>query len=91
VRTELAIAAVALAAVSLLLFVLAIRRLYMRQADVTVTMLRRYDDRLAEFAQTLNDALYQLFIQSEVTLEDCLQYSSDPNEFLRMAGKSIQS
>jgi twitching motility protein PilT len=41
--------------------------------------------------QTLNDALYQLFLQSEVSLEDCLQFSSDPNEFLRMAGKSIQS
>jgi twitching motility protein PilT len=39
--------------------------------------------------QTLNDALYQLYVQSEVTLEECLQYSSDPNEFLRMAGKSI--
>jgi twitching motility protein PilT len=39
--------------------------------------------------QTLNDALYQLYIQGEVSLEDCLQYSSDPNEFLRMAGKSI--
>jgi diguanylate cyclase (GGDEF)-like protein len=56
-RTELAIVAVALAGVSLVLFVLAIRRLLARQADVTVTMLRRYDDRLAEFAQTLNDAL----------------------------------
>ncbi len=39
--------------------------------------------------QTLNDALYQLYIQGEVSLEDCLQFSSDPNEFLRMAGKSI--
>ena len=55
--TELAIAAVALAAVSLLLFVLAIRRLLSRQAEVTVTMLRRYDERLATFAQTLNDAI----------------------------------
>ena len=54
---ELGIAAVALAAVSLLLFVLAIRRLLVRQAEVTVTMLRRYDERLATFAQTLNDAL----------------------------------
>ncbi|MGH7501053.1 MAG: type IV pilus twitching motility protein PilT [Longimicrobiales bacterium] len=39
--------------------------------------------------QTLNDALYQLYIQNEVTLEDCLQHSSDPNEFLRMAGQTI--
>ncbi len=55
--TQLALAAVALASVSLVLFVLAIRRLLVRQAEVTVTMLRRYDDRLADFAQTLNDAL----------------------------------
>jgi diguanylate cyclase (GGDEF)-like protein len=55
--TELAIAAVALAAVSLLLFVFAIRRLLSRQAEVTVTMLRRYDERLGTFAQTLNDAI----------------------------------
>jgi twitching motility protein PilT len=41
--------------------------------------------------QTLNDSLYQLYMQSEVSLEDCLQFSSDPNEFLRMAGKSMPS
>ena len=39
--------------------------------------------------QTLNDALYQLYLQGEVSLEECLQYSSDPNEFLRMAGQSM--
>ena len=55
--TELAIAALALAGVSFVLFVLALRRLLSRQADVTVTMLRRYDERLATFAQTLNDAI----------------------------------
>jgi diguanylate cyclase (GGDEF)-like protein len=55
--TELAIAAAALAGVSLVLFVLALRRLLSRQAEVTVTMLRRYDERLATFAQTLNDAI----------------------------------
>jgi diguanylate cyclase (GGDEF)-like protein len=55
--TELAIAAAALAGVSLALFVLALRRLLSRQAEVTVTMLRRYDERLATFAQTLNDAI----------------------------------
>jgi diguanylate cyclase (GGDEF)-like protein len=55
--TELTVAAVALAAVSFVLFVLALRRLLTRQADVTVTMLRRYDERLATFAQTLNDAI----------------------------------
>jgi twitching motility protein PilT len=41
--------------------------------------------------QTLNDALYQLYVQNEVSLEDCLQHSSDPNEFLRMAGKNMPS
>jgi diguanylate cyclase (GGDEF)-like protein len=55
--TQLAIAAMALAGVSFVLFVLAIRRLLARQAEVTVTMLRRYDERLATFAQTLNDAI----------------------------------
>jgi twitching motility protein PilT len=39
--------------------------------------------------QTLNDALYQIYVQGEVTLEDCLQHSSDPNEFLRMAGQTM--
>jgi twitching motility protein PilT len=38
--------------------------------------------------QTLNDALYQLYIGSEVTLEEALQHSSDPNELLRMCGQS---
>ena len=55
--TWLAVAAIGLATLSVVLFVLAIRRLLARQADVTATMLRRYDDRLASFAQTLNDAL----------------------------------
>jgi twitching motility protein PilT len=41
--------------------------------------------------QTLNDAMYQLYVQGEVTLEDCLQHSSDPNEFLRMAGETMPS
>ncbi len=39
--------------------------------------------------QTMNDALYQLYIQGEVTLEDCLQHSHDPNEFLRMSGEKL--
>jgi twitching motility protein PilT len=39
--------------------------------------------------QTLNDALYQLYVQGEVTLEECLQHSSDPNEFLRMSGQPL--
>ncbi|HSJ16391.1 MAG TPA: type IV pilus twitching motility protein PilT [Longimicrobiales bacterium] len=39
--------------------------------------------------QTLNDALYQLYVQGEVTLEEALQHSSDPNELLRMSGQPI--
>ena len=41
--------------------------------------------------QTLNDALYQLYVLGEVSLEDCLQHSGDPNEFLRMAGETMPS
>ena len=40
--------------------------------------------------QTLNDALYQLYQSREVTEEECLRVSSDPNEFLRMIGRSPQ-
>ncbi|HLU24769.1 MAG TPA: type IV pilus twitching motility protein PilT [Longimicrobiales bacterium] len=36
--------------------------------------------------QTLNDAMYQLIIQGEVTLEECLKRSPDPQELLRMVG-----
>jgi twitching motility protein PilT len=39
--------------------------------------------------QTLNDALYQLYMQREVALEDCVKASSDPSEFLRMVGEPI--
>ncbi|MEX0892237.1 MAG: type IV pilus twitching motility protein PilT [Gemmatimonadota bacterium] len=39
--------------------------------------------------QTMNDALYQLYVQSEITLEDALASSHDPNELLRMAGEPI--
>ena len=38
--------------------------------------------------QTLNDSLYQLYLAREVTDEECLRVSSDPNEFLRMIGRS---
>jgi len=41
------------------LFVLAIRRMVSRQEEVVSMMLERYDHRLAEFAQTLSDALNQ--------------------------------
>ena len=37
--------------------------------------------------QTLNDALYQLYMGREVQKEECLRVSSDPNEFLRMIGE----
>ncbi|HEX7120530.1 MAG TPA: type IV pilus twitching motility protein PilT [Longimicrobiales bacterium] len=39
--------------------------------------------------QTLNDALYQLYIKGEVTLEECVKHSSDPNELLRMVGEPV--
>jgi twitching motility protein PilT len=39
--------------------------------------------------QTLNDALYQLYVGGEVTLEEALQHSSDPNELLRMCGEPV--
>ena len=38
--------------------------------------------------QTLNDALYQLYIGRVVSADECVRSSGDPNEFLRMIGKS---
>lgn len=52
-------ASVALGVLCICLFLVAVRRLMGRQEEIITTMLRRYDDRLAEFAQTLNDALAQ--------------------------------
>ena len=52
-------AALVLGAVCLTLFVLALKRMLSRQEEVVSTMLERYDYRLAEFAQTLSDALNQ--------------------------------
>ena len=37
--------------------------------------------------QTMNDALYQLYISREVVRDECLRVSGDPNEFLRMIGE----
>jgi len=51
--------AAGLGVLCILLFVLAVRRLLGRQEELIETMLVRYDARLAEFAQTLNDALAQ--------------------------------
>ena len=50
-------AAVALGVLCIVLVVLAARQLLGRQEEIITVMLQRYDDRLAEFAQTLNDAL----------------------------------
>ena len=52
-------AALVLGAFCLILFVLALKRTLARQEEVVATMLDRYDYRLAEFAQTLSDALNQ--------------------------------
>ncbi|MEO8294161.1 MAG: type IV pilus twitching motility protein PilT [Gemmatimonadota bacterium] len=37
--------------------------------------------------QTMNDALYQLYVSREVAQEECLRATSDPNEFMRMIGE----
>ena len=37
--------------------------------------------------QTLNDALYALYMSREVDENECLRVSGDPTEFLRMIGK----
>ena len=39
--------------------------------------------------QTLNDALYAHYVAREVTLEECLRVSGDPNELLRMTGHTM--
>lgn len=39
--------------------------------------------------QTLNDALYQLYIAGDIKLEEGLKRSADPNELLRMAGEPV--
>jgi twitching motility protein PilT len=38
-------------------------------------------------SQTLNDALYQLYMAREVTADECLRVTSDPTEFQRMIGQ----
>ena len=37
--------------------------------------------------QTLNDALYALYMAREVTLDECVRVSGEPNDFLRMIGQ----
>ena len=37
--------------------------------------------------QTLNDSLYALYMAREVTLDECVRVSGEPNDFLRMIGQ----
>jgi twitching motility protein PilT len=39
--------------------------------------------------QTMNDSLYVLYMNREVTLDECLRATADPNEFLRMVGEPV--
>ncbi len=39
--------------------------------------------------QTMNDSLYVHYMNRDVTLEECLRATSEPNEFLRMVGEPI--
>jgi len=41
--------------------------------------------------QTMNDALQMLYMRGEVTLEEALKRSADPNEFLRAVGEAPPS
>jgi twitching motility protein PilT len=40
--------------------------------------------------QTLNDALYALYVNRDVTADECVRVSSEPTEFLRMIGKTVE-
>ena len=57
--TGLYVLALVLGAICVTFFVAALRRQLGRHEEVVTTMLQRYDHRLAEFAQTLTDALNQ--------------------------------
>jgi len=41
--------------------------------------------------QTLNDSLYQLYVQRQVKLEECLRVTSDPTELKRMVGAPMEA
>jgi diguanylate cyclase (GGDEF)-like protein len=56
---------VALAVLCMGLFFVAARKLLGRQEEVVTVMLRRYDDRLGEFAQALNDGIHLLSTRPE--------------------------
>ncbi len=58
-------ASVALALLCIGLFYVATRRMLGRQEEIVVTLLRRYDDRLAQFAQALNDGLARIQLQQQ--------------------------
>jgi Tfp pilus assembly ATPase PilU len=40
--------------------------------------------------QTMNDALYQLYMGREVVWDDCVRASHDPLELARMCGMTIE-
>ena len=40
--------------------------------------------------QTMNDALYQLYMSREVAWEECVRASSDPIELARMCGMQLE-
>jgi diguanylate cyclase (GGDEF)-like protein len=56
---------VALAVLCMALFFFAARKLLGRQEEIVTVMLRRYDDRLGEFAQALNDGIHLLSLRPE--------------------------
>jgi twitching motility protein PilT len=39
--------------------------------------------------QTMNDSLYVQYMNREVTLDECLRNTAEPNEFLRMVGEPV--
>jgi twitching motility protein PilT len=41
--------------------------------------------------QTMNDALYQLYVSRQAALDECLRVSNDPNELLRMTGQQPEN
>jgi len=39
--------------------------------------------------QTMNDSLYVLYMNREVTLDDCIRATSEPADFMRMVGEPV--
>jgi diguanylate cyclase (GGDEF)-like protein len=71
-------ASVALALLCISLFFVATRRLLAQQERVVGTMLRRYDDRLGQFAQALNDGLAK--IQQQISEQHVQSARLHPSE-----------